>query len=574
MSQNLQPRPYTTWQLLTSYWQSNQRMSAYALLVVVLVMTISLVMLEVVLNYWYNYFYDALQEYAKSSVYNLIWVFIFIVAIIIVVSVYRYYLQAFLGLRWRQWLTDQFLNRWLEKRSYYYLENFDETTDNPDQRIQEDIGALVNGSLSLLVGLVSSVISFFAFIFILWRLSGTLTIPLGSEGSLVIPGYLAWVGICYAIIGSYLTHRIGRPLVALNFEQQRREANFRFAAVDLRTHAEHVALYRGEHHQKNILGKLVDRFLENWYMIILRQKLLLWFTAGYNQISVLLPLVVALPNYFNKVFKLGGLIQTLQAFRQVQDALSFFVNAYTSIAEWRAVTQRLLTFLNHVDAVQQKVKLENHFVFRTIPENKIIAKNITILTPHHDKLLENINEEFIHGKHYLIKGVSGMGKSTFVRVLAGIWPYGSGEVSLPANQKMMYLSQDSYMPLGDLEEELMFPDDIHSVPEAVLIDLLNKCGLPELTTRLHDIAMWSQQLSPGEQQRIAFVRVILQKPDWVFLDESTSSLDLASEKYLYRLLKTELPNCSLISVGHRPSLTDYHDHEVEMQKYFVLSAKS
>lgn len=569
MSRQLQSRPYTTWQLIKSYWLSQDRYVAFLLLFTVILMTMALVGFGVLLNYWYNYFYDALQDYDKKSVYDLLWVFLFLVTLLIVISVYRYYLQSYLALRWRRWLTDQFINRWLQKKSYYYLENFDESTDNPDQRIQQDIGLLVTNALALLVGFISSVATLIAFISILWHLSGTYIIPLGHFGELHIPGYLAWVGLIYATIGTFITFKIGHPLVPLNFEQQRREANFRFAAIDLRTHAEHIALYRGEAQQKKILDRLVESFLQNWYMIILRQKLLLWFTAGYNQIAILVPLAAALPNYFGKVFKLGGLQQTLRAFAEVQEALSFFVNAFTTIAEFQAVNQRLITFLNHIYEVEKNAKLEGHFEFHWNSEHKIITRHITLFTPRGLRLLEDINEVFVHGQNYLIKGVSGIGKSTFVRAIAKIWPYGSGEIYLPRHQKIMYIPQKSYMPLGTLRDTLLFPDHIHAISDEKLIDLLNLCGLPELTNRMHDVAMWSQQLSPGEQQRVSFLRIFVHQPDWVFLDESTSALDINSEKMLYELLKTQVPNCSVISVGHRPSIAAYHDHEINMSKYSV-----
>lgn len=564
MSQVIEPRPYTAWQLLKAYWQSEFRASAYAFLGSVIVISMILVGMDVLFTTWYNYFYNALQDYDWRGAIDLLVIFIFMAAVNIVLAVYRYYLQNYLGLRWRRWLTYQFLNRWLDKRSYYYLEDFNDTTDNPDQRIQEDINSLVNTSLALLIGLLSAVVTIVAFIYILWQLSGTIKLPLGSLGTLHIPGYLVWVAIIYALVGTSLTFKIGHPLIMLNFEQQRREANFRFAAIDLRSHAEHVALYRGEDHQKSVLHRMFHDVLNNWYAIILRSKLLLWFTSGYNQVSVILPLVVALPNYFNKVFKLGGLIQTLSAFTRIQDALSFLINAYTTIAEWRAVMRRLLTFLDHIYEVEQESLRKNKFVYEKMQKNNIVTKGLTIFTPTGQKLLENITQEFKHGQDYWIKGNSGIGKSTFVRTIAGIWPYGSGDIILPQNQNIMYIPQRSYMPLGTLQEALLFPDHILPVSEDELIQLLRDCDLPNLTHELHHATIWSEHLSPGELQRIAFVRVLLHKPDWVFLDESTSALDLTHEQQLYQLLKKRLPNCSVISVGHRPSLSNYHDQTVDL----------
>lgn len=570
MDQQLEARPYTAWQLIKVYWQSSQRFFAYFMFAIVLAMSIFLVGMDVVFTTWYNYFYDALQDYNRYAAFDLLVIFMFLAAVNIVVSVYRYYIQQYLALRWRRWLTEQFLDRWLAKRSYYYLENFDEHTDNPDQRIQEDVGSLVLATLNLAIGLISAITTIFAFIFVLWELSGYLNVPLGKYGTLHIPGYLVWVGVIYSMIGTLLAFKIGRPLVSLNFEQQRREANFRFAAIDLRSHAEHVALYRGEENQKTILQKIFSGVLENWYAIILRQKLLLWFTAGYNQVSVILPLIVALPNYFNKVFKLGGLMQALSAFSRIQDAFSFIVNSYTSIAEWQAVTRRLLTFLNHMDEIERNAEKQNKFIFTENTEDKILAKNVTINTPRGEKLLANINQELVHGQNYVVKGHSGLGKSTFVRALAGIWPYGSGEISLPEKKKsIMFLPQTSYMPLGCLREAILFPDKIHDIPDELLIHLLQEFDLPQLAGRLDEITRWPEHLSPGELQRIAFIRVLIHKPSWVFLDESTAALDLMHEKQVYQLLKDKLPDCSVVSVGHHPSIDDYHDKEIDLEVYDV-----
>ncbi len=567
MSLELQSRPYTPWQLIKAYWESDERISAYTFLISVIILSVALVGMEVVLNYWYNFFYDALQDYDKRGAIDLIFIFMLIAAVYIILAVYRYYLQQFLGLRWRRWLTNQFVNRWLADKSYYYLENFDERTDNPDQRIQEDIAALVSSSLDLSIGLIGSVTTFVAFIYILWTLSGHFSFHIGKH-LITIPGYLVWVSMIYAVIGTTLAFKIGYPLVNLNFEQQRREANFRFAAVDLRSHAENVALYRGEGHQRNVLGGLFDRVLNNWYAIILRQKLLLWFTAGYNQVSVLVPLIVTLPNYFNKVFKLGGFMQALRAFGQIQDALSFFVNSYTQIAQWRAVVQRLITFINHIYEVEHHAATQNKFVYQNATNDTISVKDLNIYTPHDEKMLQKINVEFEHGKNYLIKGASGIGKSTLIRVIAKIWPYGAGSITLPTGKKIMYIPQKAYMPIGSLKEALIFPDK-GEIDDAKLIAVLKACDLPELISRLHDVSMWSEQLSPGELQRVAIARVLLTKPDWVFLDESTSALDLPHEKMLYELIKKEVPNCSIVSVGHQPSVEVFHEYQIDLTPYSV-----
>lgn len=558
---------YTTWTLIKTYWQSESRISAYVSFSIIMLMTLTLVGVDVIFNHWYNYFYDALQAYDRQGAVRLLMIFFVIAAFYIIIAVYRYYISQLFGLRWRRWLTEQFIGRWLQKRTYYLIENFDENTDNPDQRIQEDVGALVSNSIDLSIGLMSAVATFLAFIYILWKLSGVFPISLGPLGTYKIPGYLVWVGVLYALIGTLLTIKLGRPLVSLNFEQQRREATFRYAAVDLRTHSENIALYRGEEHQRNILQRLLDRVLDNWLALVLRQKILLWFTAGYNQLSVMLPLLVALPNYFDKVFLLGGLIQSLQAFNRVQDALSYMVNSYTQIAQWRAISNRLTTFVNHMNEAEENAIAQNKLIFSKHNANSIVSREVSVTTPQKELLLQNINEEFIHGQHYLIKGVSGLGKSTFVRALSGIWPYSSGDVTFPKDKLVMYLPQRPYMPIGTLMEAILFPDKQHPELELQVPSVLKKCNLEHLIPRLKESAAWTEQLSPGEQQRIAFARVLLHKPDWVFLDESTSMLDVANEKRVYELLKSELPHCSIVSVGHRPTLDVYHDHIIDMAKY-------
>jgi putative ATP-binding cassette transporter len=564
---SLQIGPYTTWKLIKAYWQSEHWVIASVFLAVVILFTGALVGLEVLLNFWYEHFYNALQAYDKQGTIDLVGMFMFIAGIFIIVSVYRYYLQQILGLRWRRWLTNQFLTRWLGEHSYYYLEVFYQGADNPDQRIQEDIASVVSLSLSLLIGLIGSIATFFAFIYILWNLSGNFSISLGSLGVFHIPGYLVWAAIIYAMVGTYFTMKIGSPLPGLNFEQQRREADFRFSAVDLRAHAEDVALYHGESYEKKSLSGSFNRVIDIWYSLIVRQKKLLWFTAGYNQLSVIIPLIVVLPNYFSKFFKLGALMQSLKAFGQVQDALSYLINSYTTIAEWRAVNRRLVALLNHMHEIKDQAAIENKFQYKTQPQARITVKELALYTPKKEKLLSHINQEFLQGHHYFIRGASGLGKSTFVRALAAIWPYGEGEIILPEGQKIMYLPQKPFMPIGSLRDALLFPDKDLPVSDDVIKSLLSECGLSELENRLHEVGPWSQQLSPGEQQRIAIIRVLLQKPDWIFLDESTSALDLAYEKQMYDLLKSKLPRCSLISVGHRPSLEQYHDVQVDFTQY-------
>jgi vitamin B12/bleomycin/antimicrobial peptide transport system ATP-binding/permease protein len=568
MDNLLATRHDTPWQLIRSYWQSEQRGFAYWLVITILFLTVGLVGFDVTFNYWYNHFYNALQAYDRKEAIRLLGFFFILAAFYLITAVYRFYLSQWFGLRWRRWLTSQLMSRWLQHRGYYYLEHFDRRTDNPEQRLQEDVGSLATYSIDLCIGLISAVTTFLAFIYVLWHLSGTLPLSLGRWGIVAIPGYLVWVVVIYTLVGTFFTFKIGRPLIALNFEQQKREATFRFAATDLRSHAEHVALSRGELHQKKMLQRLLGRVIDNYYFIIVRQKMLLWFTAGYNQLSIALPLVVALPRYFDKVFLLGGLMQTLQAFGRVQESLSFIVNAYTQIAQWQAVTQRLTTFAHHLNEVEARMVEQNQVVFRQHRAPQLLVKQLTLYRPTGEVLLAHINETLIHGQHYLIQGASGIGKSTFIRTLAGLWPYATGEIVLPTKSRMMYVPQKLYMPLGTLAETILFPDQEKSTDPRQLEQVLRDCHLEKLIPLLRETMPWSEYLSPGEQQRIAFARVFIYQPDWVFLDESTAMLDAANEKHLYTLLQTVLPHCSLVSVGHQNHLTLFH-HIIDMTPYSV-----
>lgn len=567
MSQYLSASHYTIWGLIKLYWKSDQRKHAYIFFAIAMGMTVSLVAFDVVFNYWYNYFYDALQNYHQQLAMQLLLAFVGIAAVYIFLAVYRFYIAQLFGLRWRKWLTQEFLGRWLQHKSYYNLETFDEKTDNPEQRIQEDIASIVSYSIQLSIGLVSSVTTFFAFVFILWSLSGPLVLSFGSWGVLRLPGYLVWVSLFYAFVGSYFTIKLGSPLVPLNFEQQRREATFRFAATDLRMHAEHVALYEGEQHQKKTLTTLFQLVIDNWYMILIRQKKLLWFTSAYGQTAVILPLLVALPNYFDRVFMLGGLMQTIRAFGSVQESISFLVSSYTQIAEWQAVGQRLTTFVNHMNEVDATVASTNKLERIEQPGNEVVARNVNLCLSDCTLLMKNISETFVHGRHYLLKGDSGLGKSTFIKALAGIWPYANGEVIFPSQQNIMYLSQKAYMPIGSLAAAILFPDEDNQALRPMIEDALIKCHLAHLIPKLNEVAAWSEKLSPGEQQRIAFARVLLHRPNWVFMDESTSMLDIGNEDYLYRMLRRELPDCSIISIGHRPSLDVHHDEVIDMTMF-------
>jgi putative ATP-binding cassette transporter len=467
-----------------------------------------------------------------------------------------------LQIRWRRWLTDNFVRDWMADQSYYRLQLNETATDNPDQRISEDVRLFVLQTLTICLDLLSNVVTLFSFLGILWGLSGTLTIPLGSM-SIEIPGYMVWVALVYSAVGTWLTHKIGWPLARINFQQQRFEADFRFSLVRLRENAEGVALYNGEADEMQTLHARFASIFGNWWELMRYTKRLTWFTAGFGQIANVFPFVVAAPRYFTGAIELGGLMQTASAFGQVQGAMSWFVDSYSTLAEWKATVDRLTGFRA---SLARTAAAGTGIARATAPQEAISLDDVEIRLPGDRPLLAPTDLELAPGQSVLISGPSGSGKSTLFRVLAGLWPYGAGKVVLPAGTKLLFLPQRPYLPLGTLREIVTYPLEAGRVDDDAVRRALEDCQLGPLTTRLDEAQNWAQTLSPGEQQRVAFARTLLQRPDWLFLDEATAALDEKTEAHLYQLIQDRLPATTIISIGHRPGLGRFHDRQVTIVK--------
>jgi putative ATP-binding cassette transporter len=363
-----------------------------------------------------------------------------------------------------------------------------------------------------------------------------------------------------------MTHRIGRPLVRLNFDKQRREADFRFGLVRFRENTEGVALYRGEEDEFRGFRERFAALVANWWQIMRRQKRLTYFTSGYGQAAWIFPSVVAAPRYFRGELALGGLMQTIGAFGQVQDSLSFFVQSYTQIAEWCSVVERLSGFESALEHVRVQAA-NGDGVRRTNGDNtRLTLKGMDLQLPDGRPLIANVNLSLFRGDTILLGGSSGSGKSTLLRAIAGIWPFGSGEIVGPADGRRLFLPQKPYLPIGTLREVVSYPMPAGGVDDATLREALAVVGLSSLAGRLDEPAHWALQLSPGEQQRIAFARALVQKPDWLFLDEATSALDEATEVHLYRLLRERLAGTTVFSIGHRATLRPFHSRQLLVQR--------
>lgn len=543
------------WYLTKSYWQSEEKKKAFWLLTCIIALTLGIVFMLVQLNTWNNSFYSALQNYDAEKISSELIHFSWLAAIYIILAVYSYYLQQTLILHWRRWLTTRFIDIWLQNKTYYNLQMFGKDTDNPDQRISEDVRQFVEMTLGFAIGILKSLCTFISFVFILYQLSGPLSFSFMGK-TWTIHGYMLWASLLYSILGTYITHVVGRKLVKLNFIQQRYEADFRFSMIRLRESAESVAFYRGEAQEGMVFKNRFKLLLDNFWQLVNKQKQLVFLNSGYSQIAIIFPFVVAMNRYLAKEVSLGGLMQVASAFGRVQDSLSYFVDMYSSIAQWQAVVMRLTYFGRHMHEVSQQA--EQFHVERFATSEAVSVEQMQVNLPDDAVLLQDINFTLQPGRNVLIKGVSGSGKSTLLRALAGIWPFVTGKINLPKTEELMFIPQKPYIPLGSLREALLYPGR-KPLSDEELLYLLDLCQIGYLRDKLDLVADWSHVLSVGEQQRLAFVRAHIQEPKWLFLDEATSALDEDTEAAMYALLAERLRQTTLVSIGHRSTLNKYHE---------------
>ena len=551
------------WALFRPYWFSEERLVACLLLSAIIALTLGMVYMNVLINEWQNLFFNTLQDKNKAEFYRQILRFALLAAIWIAMSVYSLYLTQMLQVRWRRWLTDKYLKDWLTDRTYYPMQLRGRQTDNPDQRVAEDLKIFVNQTLGLSIGLLNALVTLVSFVGVLWVLSGPLTIPLDGR-EIVIPGYMVWAALLYAALGNWLVNKIGNPLIGLNFNQQRYEADFRYSLMRFRENMEGVALYRGEDDELRGFRERFNGIYSNWWAIMKRQKQLTWFTSGYGQLAVIFPFVVAAPRFFSGAIALGGLMQTASAFGYVRESLSWFINVYPSFAEWKATVDRLSGLHHAIEAAKQAQQENTGVEVVSGSQGSLTLEGLELALPTGEKLVSDASVEISHGSRVLIQGPSGSGKSTLFRAIAGIWPFGRGRILHPAHFDRLFLPQRPYFPLGTLREAVCYPARLEAFTDIEIAEALTAVGLPHLLARLDQSADWSTQLSGGEQQRVAFARALLEKPAWLFLDEATSSLDDASQAQLYELLTERLKHTTIVSIAHRNDLARFHEQRLEL----------
>jgi putative ATP-binding cassette transporter len=556
----------TVWRIAAPYFRSEDKIAGGLLLASVVAIELMVVAINVLLNQWNNRFYNALQEKNWDGFVREIGIFCVLAACYIALAVYQLYLNQWLQIRWRRWLTSHYLGEWLHDANHYRMQLQGDAADNPDQRITDDIKLFVDQTLSICVGFLSAVVTLISFVVILWGLSAESPLTIFG-GEWQIPGYLVWGALIYAVFGTALTHWIGSPLVMLDFQQQRLEADFRFNLVRVRENSEQIALLQGENAERERLSERFGRVVQNWYGIMSRTKRLTAFTSSYAQAAVVFPYVLVAPAYFADKIQLGGMMQTASAFSSVQQSLSFFVSIYRSLAEWRAVITRLDGF---EAAIASATKLPTsadsigHVV--AAEDGEIELRQFLLRLPNGAPLVAATGLRIHSHEPTLVTGPSGAGKSTLFRAIAGVWPFGNGEIAIPSKTSMMMLPQRPYFPVGSLKAAVVYPSDPDAFGSELVGSALASVGLPQLVSKLEEDGHWNRTLSLGEQQRLGIARALLHAPQYLFLDEATASLDEASEASLYRLLADKLPATTVVSIGHRSTLEAFHRRKILLRR--------
>ena len=563
---NIRSTLATVWRIAAPYFNSEDKWAGRGLLAAVIAIELALVGNAVLINLWRARFYNALQDKDLDSFIREMLVFCALATVLVALQVYQLYLNQWLQIRWRSWMTNKYLAEWMHDANHYRMQLQGDAADNPDQRMSDDVKLFVSQTLALGVGLLSSIVSLASFVVILWGLSAAAPLVLyGIDFS--IPGYLVLAALIYAIFGTALTQWIGSPLVNLDFNQQRLEADFRFNLVRVRENSEQIALLKGEPAERERLSERFSRVIGNWYGIMSRTKRLTAFTQSYAQAAVIIPFALVSPAYFANKIPLGALTQTAEAFGQVQDALSFFVTAYRTMAEWRAVVARLDRFESSIKSAEKLAVDPASIHSVASPKREITLQQLVVKLPNGAPLVAVDHFSLRPGERTLVTGPSGAGKSTLFRAIAGIWPFGDGAIEIPANAALMMLPQRPYLPIGTLHAAIVYPGENASFSADRIREVLRDVGLPQFTARLEEEAHWNRMLSLGEQQRLGLARALLHAPDYLFLDEATASLDEPSEAALYRLVAEQLPATTIVSIGHRSTLDAFHQRNVTMVRY-------
>lgn len=546
------------WRMLVSYWGCKDSLKSWGLLFLIISLTGGSVYLATAINAWYKVFWDAIQNYDLPGFKHQLVIFAILATIHVLVSVYNTYLKSCLAINWRTWLTGKTMDRWMRGDNYFKLQLTDKYTDNPDQRIAEDLSMFVTNTIALLLGTATDLALMVSFGVVLWNLSSAVDMEFFGYTVSLPDGYMCYLALLYAVIGTVFTFWVGKPLVKLNFRQQRYEADFRFSLIRVRENSESIALYKGEVEENRFLRQSFSNLVTNYIKLIICSKRLGFLTLGYAQLAVIFPILISAPLYFSKIITVGSIMQISSAFGRVQDSLSTLVSNFGAWASWKAVVDRLALFYMSMEEAEAL-----HCIGVQRDGQGVALKQMKICTPRAQVLVDNLDLNLSKGDALLIRGPSGCGKSTLLKAIAGIWPFAQGQVHYAENAKTLFLSQKPYLPQGSLRTAAAYPSEQEK--EGLTEEFLRKLGLAHLIEHLDEVDTWSHILSLGEQQRVAIVRALLNRPDVLFLDEATSAMDEITESMTYEILRQNLPDTIIISVGHRSTLIAHHDFVMSYQ---------
>jgi putative ATP-binding cassette transporter len=520
---------------------------------------------QVRLNRWNGAFFDAIEKRNTEAFIAQLGVFLVIIAALLVLVVSQTWLQERFKIRLRERLTHVLLDLWLKPNRAYQMSLVGQAGTQPDQRLQEDCRLFAELTTELGVGMLNALLLLVSFISVLWFLSSNVSFNLFGR-DVVIPGYMVWVAIAYAGLGSGLTLLVGRPLIGLNTERYAREAELRYALVRVNESAESIALYNGEPDERRSLDQYVQSVVTATWRLSGALARLTWITSGYGWLAIVVPIVAAAPGYLNGSLSFGAMMMVVGAFNQVQTALRYFVDNFPKIADWRSAVLRVATFQRAATDLDALIAENSRIEIAPHPQGWLSFENLSIAMSDGSIIIEDATAEVTPGERVLIMGASGSGKSTLFRAIAGLWPWGTGTIRIPSGEKIMFLPQRPYLPLGTLRAAISYPAPPGTFDDATITDALARCGLSDFAGALDRDDRWDKTMSHGQQQRIAFARLVLHRPRWVFMDEATSALDEDSQSEMLSLFDRELEGTSVLSIGHRPGLEVFHTRTLHLRK--------
>lgn len=551
--------------LILPFWKSEQKLKAWSMLLIVLICNILVVYAYVELNKLNGHMYNALENKDLQAFLKQIYKFTLMVSAVIIIMNINSYFNSILGFTWRKWLTDNLTQKWMKNSNFYRIMNLTYPAENPDQRISQDLNSFANETLGFFMELFSQSLSLVSFSILLWNLSGSFNLNKISDFNFEIHGYLFWTALLYCVIGTYVTIKIGKPLIALDYTQEKFEANFRYSLIRVREKREEIALYNGFTPEIKNLQDCFQDIKQNFYNIVIRTVYLNIWRRAYANFDQVIPLLAAAPMYFAGIYTLGVLMQIGGAFASVKESLSIIVSSFTGIASWLATSRRLLQLDAQIKDAQL-LQEESKIIITRSNKDQISCEKLTITTPSGKALLKNVNLKVNLKDRIIITGQSGIGKSTLIRAIADLWPYGQGNIHLPSDD-VFFVPQRPYLPISTLRNALIYPGTPTKSFDKQILKFLKDLKLDYLSNNLDKKQDWGLVLSLGEQQRIAIIRLLLHKPKWIVMDEPTSSLDSALQNTVFELLNKNLKDSAIITVAHTPDLKQYHSIEIDVNKF-------